>query len=240
MQESSYHILPSTTLYLPSTPENNFASESDKNWQAAREYKNSLDNESPTEQAHRYYAKYPNYPPDRFYTSTRQRKGKARHALRPAGWATRLFDQLGHSTTPAYFYSLHMTHLGLTVDYADPRFMYYPLVIQEIKATIAAHVPAPYFWKLEVGRDHALHVHLIAARPLDRLAHLVFDSSKVIQPIRPGTEVQLLAYLSKPTAPWTSANYANYLEAKATKQTAQLPRLSGQIGIKKARQGTAV
>lgn len=185
----------------------------------------------PQEAAALYLANFADFPPDAFRTTGYQRTAKAKAALRPAGWAARLLDQLGHPNTPACFYSLHMTHLGLPVDYANPRFRFYPLVIQEIKAAIAAHVPAPYYWKLEVGRDHALHVHLIAARPGNQLAPLARAGSKVIQPIRPGTEVRLLTYLSKPTAPFTASNYANYLAAKATNQATRLPNLSGQVGL---------
>jgi hypothetical protein len=210
----------------------------DRNWQAVRDYRDSLDNQSPTEQAHRYYAKYPSYPPDRFYTSTRQRLASAKRALQPVGFATRLFKQLDHPKTHAYFYSLHMTHLGLPIDYADPRFIYYPLVVEEIKAAIARFIPKPYAWKIEIGNDGAVHVHILGPYA-PKLAHLIFEGSKVAQPIRPGSEITLLAYLSKPAAPFTAFNYAVYLEAKQSKQTKTLPRLSGQLGIKKSRQGIA-
>jgi hypothetical protein len=210
----------------------------DKNWQVVRNYRDSLDNESPTEKAHRYYAKYPNYPPDRFYTSTRQRLASAKRALRAVGWASRLFHQLKHPNTCAYFYSLHMPHLGLPIDYADPRFIYYPLVVEEMKAAIARFIPKPYAWKVEVGNEGAVHPHIIGGYS-PKLAHLIFEGSKVAQPIRPGSEITLLAYLSKPAAPFTAFNYAVYLEAKQRKQTAQLPRLSGQLGLKKSRQGIA-
>jgi hypothetical protein len=131
-----------------------------------------------------------------------------------------------------------MTHLGLPIDYADPRFIYYPLVVEEIKAAIARFIPKPYAWKIEIGNDGAVHVHILGPyAPL--LDHLIFEGSKVAQPIRPGSEVTLLAYLSKPSAPFTAFNFAVYLEAKQRKQTAQLPRLSGQLGLKKSRQEIA-
>jgi hypothetical protein len=207
----------------------------DKDWAKARAYRDSLDRESPADRATRYFARYPAYPPDRFHSTGAARKAAAAKALQPVGWATKLFQQLDHPNSPAYFYSLHMTHLKLSVDYADPRFMYYPLVVEEIKAAIAAHVPAPYYWKLEVGLEGAAHVHLIAGRPHQQLTHLVFDGSKVIQPVRPGTEAQLVAYLAKPTAPWTASNYGIYLEAVAAKQTSRLPNLSGQVGLTRQR-----
>jgi hypothetical protein len=225
-----------TAWYEEQLPEH--TDKTDKNWQAVRDYRDSLDNESPTEKAHRYFARYPSYPPDRFYSSTRQRLASAKRALRPVGFATRLFKQLGCPNTRAYFYSLHMKHLGLPIDYADPRFIYYPLIIAEIKAAIARFIPKPYAWKIEVGNEGAVHLHIIGGySPL--LDHLVFEGSKVAQPIRPGSEITLLAYLSKPAAPFTAFNYAVYLEAKQSKQTKTLPRLSGQLGLKKSRQGIA-
>jgi hypothetical protein len=210
----------------------------DKNWESVRKYRDSLDNQSPTEQAHRYHARYPSYPPDRFYTSTRQRLASAKRALQPVGFATRLFKQLEHPKTHAYFYSLHMRHLDLPLDYSDPRYIYYPLVVEEIKAAIGRFIPKPYAWKVEVGNEGAAHLHIIGGYS-PKLAHLIFEGSKVAQPIRPGSEVTLLAYLSKPAAPFTAFNYAVYLEAKQSKQTKTLPRLSGQLGLKKSRQRIA-
>jgi hypothetical protein len=249
MQNVAYHILPSQSVYLPDFLEfgagekvswqdetlDNHPARSDKLWSEARALRDFLADRTPAQQAQEYFDRYPNYPPDRFYTSTRQRVAAAKTALKPSGWATHLLDQLDHPDQPAYFYSLHMTHLGLPVDYANPQFMFYPLVIEAIKEAIAKHIPKPYYWKLEVGRDHALHVHLIAGRPLPQLGHLARSGSKVIQPIKPGTEHTLLAYLSKPTAPWSAGNYANYLEAKATKQTSRLPNLSGLVGLSRQR-----
>ncbi len=234
-----YHNLttlqPSRTLYLPTFPgekNNNFAAKNDSSWDTAREYQLALANESPTEKARRYFAKYPSHPPDKFYTSTRQRTKAANKALQPSGWASRLLKQLGYPNTPAYFYTLSAGNLGLPIDYADPRYLYAPTVIAEIKAAIAKHIPQPYYFKIELGIDGAVHVHAIGSHA-PALAHLAHEGSKRVQAIRPGTEVQLLAYLAKPIAPWSAANYGSYLEAVAQKQTKTLPRLSGQIGLKK-------
>jgi hypothetical protein len=232
--------VPSSTPYLPTFPaENNFAAENDSSWDTVRKYRDSLDNETPTEQAHRYFAKYPNYPPDKFYSSNRQRTKAARKALQPAGWATKLLGQLNYPNTPAYFYTLSVGNLGLPIDYADPRYLYAPTVIAEIKSAIAKHIPQPYYFKIELGIDGAVHVHAIGPRSDPALAHLAHPQSKRVQAIRPGTELSLLAYLSKPVAPFTAQNYGIYLQAKATKQTKALPNLSGQLGIKKSRRGTA-
>ncbi len=204
----------------------------DRNWQAVRDYRDSLDNESPKEKAHRYFARYPSYPPDRFHTTTAARTRAAKRALQTTGWATKLFKQLNHPSTPALFYSCHMTHLGLPIDYSDLRFIYYPLVVEEIKAAIARYIPHPYAWKIEIGNEGAVHPHIIGGYA-PKLAHLIFEGSKVAQPVRPGSEVTLLAYLSKPAAPFTATNYAIYLEAKQSKQTKNLPCLSGQRGLKR-------
>ncbi len=207
------------------------APKTNKDWAKARAYRKLCEKFEPLEAARLYLDAYPDHAPDAFHTTGYQRKAKAKAALQPSGWATRLLAQLDHPSTPAYFYSLHMGHLGLPIDYADPRFRFYPLVIEEIKEKIAAKIPAPYHWKAEVGKDGALHVHLIAARPPPQLAPLAHEGSKVIQRIRPGTEARLLAYLSKPTAPFTAANYANYLHAKQHNQATRLPNLSGLVGV---------
>jgi hypothetical protein len=239
MQIHHSTFVPSSTPYLPTfPPENYFAAENDSSWDTVRKYRDSLDNESPTEKAHRYFAKYPNYPPDKFYSSTRQRTKAANKALQPTGWATKLFNQLGYPSTPAYFYTLSTGNLGLPIDYSDPRYLYAPTVIAEIKSAIAKHIPAPYYFKIELGIDGAVHVHAIGPHAPE-LSHLAHPQSKRVQAIRPGTELSLLAYLSKPVAPFTAQNYGIYLQAKATKQTKALPNLSGQLGIKKSRRGTA-
>ncbi len=236
MYLQSSTLQPSSTLYLPTFPGEKiiFAAKTDSSWDTAREYQLALANESPTEKAHRYFAKYPSHPPDKFYSSTRQRTKAANKALQPAGWATKLFNQLGYPNTPVYFYTLSAGNLGLPIDYADPRYLYAPTVIAEIKSAIAKHVPQPYYFKIELGIDGAVHVHAIGPHA-PALAYLAHPQSKRVQVIRPGTEVQLLAYLAKPTAPWSAANFGIYLQAKATKQTKALPNLSGQIGLKRPR-----
>ncbi len=227
----------STTLYIATFPpekNNNFAAENDSSWDTVRKYRDSLDNETPTEQAHRYFAKYPNYPPDRFNISTSKCKKAAKAALLPVGWASRLLKQLGYPNTPAYFYTLSAGNLGLPIDYSDPRYLYAPTVIDEIKAAIAKHIPQPYHWRIEVGTHGTLHVHAIGP-PAPALAHLAHPNSLRVQAIRPGTELRTFAYLHKPVALWSASNYGIYLQAKATKQTKALPNLSGQIGLKRPR-----
>jgi hypothetical protein len=234
MQHNLTTFQPSTTLYLPPPPENNFAAENDSSWDTVRKYRDSLDNETPTEQAHRYFAKYPNYPPDRFNISTSKRKKAAKAALLPVGWASRLLGQLEYPNTPAYFYTLAVGNLGLPIDYADPNYLYAPTVIAEIKSAIAKHIPQPYHWRLEVGTHGTLHVHVIGPHA-PALSHLAHPDSLRVQAIRPGTELKTFAYLHKPIALWSAANYSIYLQAKATKQTKALPNLSGQIGLKRPR-----
>ncbi len=233
--QNNHITFESTTPYLTPPPEkNNFAAENDSSWDTARKYRDLLDNETPTEQAHRYFAKYPGYPPDRFNISTSKRKKAAKAALQPSGWANKLLGQLGYPNTPVYFYTLSAGNLGLPIDYADPRYLYAPTVIAEIKSAVAKHVPQPYHWRLEVGTHGTLHVHVIGPHA-PALAHLAHPNSLRVQAIRPGTELRTFAYLHKPVALWSAANYSIYLEAKATKQTKALPNLSGQIGLKKPR-----
>lgn len=132
-----------------------------------------------------------------------------------------------------------MANLGLPSTYADSRFVYYPLVIEEIKAAIEKLIPRPFSWKIEVGEAGNVHVHVIGPFA-PALANLYFPGSVRFQPIKRGTEKRLIAYMLKPVAIYTEENYRNFLEARRDKQTAQLPRLSGQLWVKKPRKGRKV
>lgn len=185
----------------------------------------------PWEAAARYYAEFPAFAPRKFQTSTRQRKKAAEKALSLNGWAYKLFKQLEGQ---AFFYSLSMANLGLPGTYADSRFVYYPLVVAEIKAAIEKHIPRPFAWKIEVGEAGNTHVHIIGPFA-PALANLYFPGSVRFQPVKRGTEKRLTAYMLKPAAIYTEENYRNFLEARRDKQTVQLPRLSGQLWVKKPR-----
>jgi hypothetical protein len=204
-----------------------FAPAKDKAWPIARSYQKFVTaNYTPQDAAALYFERYPDHPPDKFYSSEFKREAAAKRALQPAGWATKLIQRLDHPNTRAYFYTLSVDNLGLNPSYADPRFMYYPLIVEEFKAALRKLLPAPFTWKLEVGTAGNAHLHAVAgyAPALDYLM-----GSERMKPIQPGTELTVLAYLEKPVAPWTPPNYANYLQAQAEKQTRTLPRLSGQI-----------
>ena len=243
-------IIPTQTLYLP---ENYLAAGFDESldehtskdrkleWSKANAYdKFCRANYEPREAARRYFDSYSDFPTDKFYTTGNRREAKAKTALKPSGWGSKLLKQLDYPNTPVYLYSLHMTHLGLDPTiYADPEHMYFEFVAEGIKAAIADRVPRPYHYKIECGKHGGVHVHLIAhAAP--SLDHLIFKGSEVVKPLWSGREQGLFEYLAKPVAPWSSLNYETYLAAKAaTGKGRNVPKLSGQPGLKKPRKGKA-
>jgi hypothetical protein len=191
----------------------------------AKAYRTFLEeNHSPNEAAQLYFANFANFPHDKFKPSRRQDKIKAEKALEPGKWGYRLVSQVPE----LYFYSLSMDNLGLPASYADPRFIYYSVVTEDIKAALKKLIPEPFRWKIEVGKAGNVHTH--AAGPFSHLLNHL-EGSKRMQAIKPGTEVSTLAYTFKPVAPWTQSNYATYLQAKAENQTRNLPKLSGSYGL---------
>jgi hypothetical protein len=125
-----------------------------------------------------------------------------------------------------------MKNLGLPASYADSRFVYYTVIMEEIKAALKKLILEPFAWKIEVGEAGNVHVHVIGpyAPALDYLM-----GSKRAKPIKLGTEVTVLAYLLKPAAPWTAGNYGIYLQARVENQGSRLSPLSGQFGLGNSR-----
>jgi hypothetical protein len=230
---------PSQSLYLPEN--NNFggldehiSKDRKLEWSKANGYnKFCRANYEPRLAAYRYFESYPDFPTDKFYTTGKRRKATAKAALKPSGWGTRLLKQLDYPNTPVYLYSLHMGHLNLDPTiYADPEHIYFEFVADGIKAAIADRIPRPYFFKIECGKNGGVHVHLIASAA-QTLDYLIFDASEVVKPLWPGKEQGLFEYLAKPVAPWSVLNYETYLAAKAATAPRNVPRLSGQPGLKR-------
>jgi hypothetical protein len=197
-------------------------------WNTARAYLRYLLNHYPIEQAaSRYFEAYPEHPPDRFCTSTKQRALAATAALKPDAWADSLLAVL---TPNAYFYTLSVANLKLPATYGDSSFIYVHLVIAEIKAAIDRLIPKPYFFKIEVGENANTHVHVIGPFA-PQLTHLM--GSERAKPISPNNEFGLLQYLSKPVTTYSEHNLKTYLTAKNELQTKTLPRLQGVLGLKR-------
>jgi hypothetical protein len=230
---------PSQSLFLPEN--NNFcgldehiSKDRKLEWSKANGYnKFCRANYEPREAAYRYFESYPEFPTDKFYTTGKRRKATAKAALQPSGWGTRLLKQLDYPNTRAYFYSLHLGHLDLdSTIYADPEHMYFEFVADGIKAAIADRIPRPYFFKIECGKKSGVHVHLIASAA-PSFDYLIFEGSEVVKPLWSGKEQGLFEYLAKPVAPWSVLNYETYLAAKAATAPRNVPRLSGQPGLKR-------
>lgn len=137
------------------------------------------------------------------------------------GWACRLLssvDVLAH-------YTLHAAHLGLPESAADARHLFDPTNIQCWKHTIKKHFRGPLRWKLELGEHGRIHVHVLA----DLRAGLpeLPRGGELVKPCAHYLET-LVAYLSKPPAPYTAEALALWMEAR---QHGPLPHLSGTIRL---------
>ncbi len=185
-------------------------------------------NYTPQEGAALYFDNFAAFPPDRFKRSPRQERIKAENLMKPGEWGHRLYSRLPEP----YFYSLSMKNLELPASYNDSRFVYYTVIIEEIKARLKEKIPEPFAWKIEVGEAGNVHVHVIGpyAPALDYLM-----GSKRAKSVKTGTEVTVLAYLLKPVAPWTAGNYGIYLQARVENQGSRLSPLSGQFGLGNSR-----
>lgn len=190
-------------------------------WSKARAWAKSLEALTPYEQAARMIERYPNHPPDAFYHSSaigRRTAQKARET-----WLPRLL-----SVTPdPYFYSLHWYHLpGLSAADADPRKLRCPKTLARwLKALERALKGSATYRKFEVGDEGQLHIHVLA----DKNA-LLPDLSRGGEVVKQAYDLDgLIAYLSKPAAPYTIENLAVYLEAGRSGK--RRPNLSGPMNV---------
>ncbi len=207
-----------------------FASkDGDEQWRIAKAYRTYLEqNRPPATAATLYFAAFPEFAHDKFQASKRQELNKAKKLLKPGKWGRKLVDKVPE----LYFYSLNMKNLGLHESYADSRFIYYTVVIEEIKAALRKHIPEPFAWKIEVGKAGNVHPHAIAPyAPLLRC----LEGTKRMQAVEAGTEVYVIAYMLKPFAPWTQTNYGNFLRGRAENQASRLSPLSGNYGLGNSR-----
>lgn len=188
----------------------------------AKAYRTYLEkHHDPITAASLYFDNLAAFPQDRFKASKRQEQNKAKKIMEPGEWGHKLYSRLPEP----YFYTLSMDNLGLPASYSDSRSIYYGVVIEEIKNALRERILQPFTWKIEVGESGNVQAHAIGPySPV--LDHL--DRSKRMQAIAPGTEVNVLAYLFKPAAPWTAGNYGVYLQARAENQASRLSPLSGQ------------
>jgi hypothetical protein len=180
-------------------------SRSKDEWANSRTYLKGLGGLDPYTQAALMLERYPNYPPDAFHTSGRKRCAAVKRALET--WVPRLLScapNLG-------FYSLHWYHLpGLCERDSDPRKRYMlETRATWLKALRRALRGSCCYWKLEVGDEGRLHIHVLA--DLDALPPEIPRGGEVVKKVYdPGG---LIDYLSKPAAPYTVENLAVWIEA---------------------------
>lgn len=124
-------------------------------------------------------------------------------------------------------YNLHAHHLGLPDATEAPEKIFSRENIEVWKEAIALHIPAPYYWKLQVGSQRRIHAHIIASAPRGKLARI--KSEKVIK--RLDNAEGFVIYVMRPSLPYSVANHAVRIQAEYDKTGKQLPRTSGFIGV---------
>ena len=164
--------------------------------------------------------------PSRFINSSQRRTGRARRALRNGdGPAARLYA----SVTALYLYSLHAEHLALPQMLTAPKMIYVHDAVRSWREAVRHHLRPPYYYRLEVGREHRLHVHVLANRDAG-LLHLPRDREL----IKPVYDLEgMLKYLAKPPVPLSDEALVEYQNAvkRASESGRRLPNLSGFVGV---------
>jgi hypothetical protein len=172
--------------------------------------------------------------PSRFVNSNQTRTGRARRALKPGKYGSRLFEELSYPFVPC-LYSLQHHHLGLDATFARSELIYDPPAIEVWLSVIRQHIVPPYMYKLEVGKGNVsmalgeLHVHLIAEEDAG-LLHIP-RTGEIIKPIQEGTEEKVLKYLYKIPVPLKGFALIEYQIGlmRVSKKGKRLPQVSGFI-----------
>jgi hypothetical protein len=234
---------------LESSREKIFAAEDDllehakqeksKEWDAARVLRGKLAYELGNDYLTRAQLEieaFPKHPPDYLHTTGAKRLRLAKNAMQGRDW-----KHLVRDSKDLHFGSFHLYHLGISEAYEDGALIFTPELIKTVTEALEDHyrgIPRgiTYLWKLERGIDKngALgepNVHTIADVP-NSLKKWAYKGSKILQPIKPGTEVHVLAYCKKQPIYYQIHSYAHFLEVNETK-TKRLPNLSGFRNVKR-------
>ncbi len=103
-----------------------------------------------------YLAKWSKYPPD----ALRDRSAALTHKAFDSGdgWACRLLTSVD---TIAHF-NLHASHLDVDPELAEPHRYADPEARRVWKAAILRHFKGPQRWRLALGKEGRVHVHVLA------------------------------------------------------------------------------
>lgn len=109
---------------------------------------------------------------DKFKYSPRQHKLKAEKEICKDGQCIRFISMF--KANEAYFYSLQISHIGLSDKDAQPHQIYDHEHIKVLKKILRKLFKTPYYYFFQVGKEGKLHVHLIAGKYAG-LTHLKRD-----------------------------------------------------------------
>ncbi len=173
--------------------------------------------------------------PSRFVDSSQTRTGRARRALKPGKYGSRLFNELSYPFVPC-LYSLQHHHLGLDATFARSELIYDHPAIEVWLRAIRQQIEPPYMYKFEVGKGSnasmalgELHVHLIAEEDAG-LLHIP-RTGEIVKPIQKGTGEKVLKYLYKVPVPLKGFALIEYQTGlmRVSKRGKGLPRVSGFV-----------
>jgi hypothetical protein len=139
--------------------------------------------------------------PSRFRIKRKQRNGRANQALAYDGSARRLFKML-ESKHPC-FYSLHHHHLFLDKKHTAKHLIYDRATIEIWKDASRERIKPPYFFRLEVGKEGKIHLHVIAAKNAGFLEYKKDYETRTIRLIKDtdADRHRVISYLQKSPVP---------------------------------------
>lgn len=159
----------------------------------------------------------------RFQDIRKRQKARANEMLKPGNAGDRLLKRCNGEL---WHYTLSAKDLSLSKSLERCEALFNPATVEIwLRAISKAFGTAPYFWRLEIGRDGRVHAHLLSSKNAG-LPHLIRGSEKC-KPVRAGDEAKELAYLLKriPPTPENIRAYQRAVQRLGGEQ--HLPQTSG-------------
>lgn len=170
--------------------------------------------------------------PARFRDNRRRERAKANKLLAEGSPGARLVERCG--TYGVWFYTLDANDLGLDPSLERPECLYDQGAVEcWVRALAREFGKAPYFWRLEVGREGRVHLHVLSSRNAG--CHHIVRGSLKCQRAKPGELAKVLRYMLKAEPP-TQENVRAYEKAvKRAGGEQYLPQTSGFRNCRKPR-----
>jgi hypothetical protein len=139
--------------------------------------------------------------PSRFRIKRKQRNGLANRALAYDGPARRLFEML--ESKQACLFSLQHHHLFLDKKHTAKHLIYDRANIEIWKDAPREMIKPPYYYRLEVGKEGKIHLHVIAAKDAGFLKYKKDYETRTIRVIKDTDDDRhrVISYLQKSPVP---------------------------------------